>query len=97
MADLSEQIRAKLDSMVDGSGNLQSCAGCEYDCYCQAYVGYQGALLAVLDLHNPVRQGAGAKAWLECAHCQNADWGGPNVDWPCETVEAIAKELGIEG
>jgi hypothetical protein len=83
MPDLDAAIRAKLDDpkQYDENDSGPLIAG----------------LLAVLDLHNPVRQGAGAKVWLECAHCQNADWGGPNVDWPCETVEAIAKELGIEG
>jgi hypothetical protein len=54
MSDVAAAIRAKLDSMVEGSGNLRSCASCEGDCYCQAYVDYQAALLAVLELHRRV-------------------------------------------
>jgi hypothetical protein len=90
--DLDEQIRAKLNSMVEGSANLQSCAGCEYDCNCQAYIGYQAAILAVLDLHkpNPVPGGLGPY----CELCRGGYEG--CEPWPCPTVLAMAKELGIE-
>ena len=53
MSDVAAAIRAKLDSMVEGSGNVRSCAGCEGDCYCQAWIDYQNALAAVLDACAP--------------------------------------------
>lgn len=54
------------------------------------------AVLAVLDLHAANRGSSGAATWADCAHCRNTNWGGPDVPWPCETVEAMAKALGIE-
>lgn len=56
------------------------------------------ALLAVLEVHKRVHVSgySGAKGWDNCASCRNTNWGGPEVDWPCEAVEAIATELGIE-
>lgn len=81
--DLAQQIRAKLDSMVEGSGNLQSCAGCEYDCNCQAYVDYQGALLAVLDITDPDR--GGGHLDCDCPTCVHK-----------RVLVAAAKALGIE-
>lgn len=96
MADLNEQLRSLIahrPSVFPGMARPSEM----YDRYKGWSDRSAAALLAILDLHNPVRQGAGAKVWFECAHCQNASWGGPSVDWPCETVEAIKKELGIEG
>jgi hypothetical protein len=49
------------------------------------------ALIAVLDLHQPQWNGGKRICW----HCVYP-MGGDNVDWPCETVESIAKELGVE-
>lgn len=51
----------------------------------------QGAIIAALDLHKPEWNGGRRICW----HCVYP-MGGDNVDWPCETVEEIAKALGIE-
>jgi hypothetical protein len=97
MSDVAALIRAKLDEMVEDPGKpYQSCAGCEYDCNCQAYIGYQAAILAVLELHKRESDSVGGTVSYCCSHCRDTGWGGPAVDWPCETVETIAKELGIE-
>lgn len=56
------------------------------------------ALLAVLEIHKRehVDGCKGGKGWDNCASCRDTNWGGPEVPWPCETVDAIAKVLGIE-
>jgi hypothetical protein len=53
------------------------------------------ALLAILDLHKPEWNGGTQICW----YCRE---GGPGceaepVAYPCETVRAIAAELGVEG
>lgn len=88
MPDLGELIRVKLKEINEGAeyGNEQAL----------------GVLLdvahAVMELHKPVHVGGykGAKGWDHCSHCRDTNWGGPDVDWPCDTVEAVAKALGIE-
>ncbi len=42
---------------------------------------YSPAMLAVLDIHQPSRDG-----WPECQECEHAD---QLVSWPCSTYEAI--------
>jgi hypothetical protein len=48
------------------------------------------ALLAVLDLHKPEWNGSKQICW----HCVYP-MGGDNVDWPCDTMKAIAAALGV--
>lgn len=83
MADLDTAIRARLDEF------------CESD-MC-AEVG-KAALLAVLDLHKPRSAGVPTKPHImDCSVCLDVgtEWCSP-VGYPCETVEAIAKALGVE-
>lgn len=100
MADMDAAIRAKLDSMVEDAGeSYQSCAGCEGDCNCQAYLDYQSALLAVLDDHAANELG-------DCRRCANWDVYRPacdqgcapvdTVSCPCPTLLAVASALGVE-
>lgn len=78
--DLAAQIRKRLENSDPGWWEGEM----------------KAALLAVLDVHKPERHSIGAKVWHNCASCRDTDWNGPEVPWPCETVEAIAKALGIE-
>lgn len=48
------------------------------------------ALRAVVELHAP-DDGAG---YARCDGCLNA-WG-ESAEWPCSTVQAIARELGVQ-
>lgn len=56
------------------------------------------AVLAVLDLHKPcLRPGRKYEhdpIHYDCDHCQGLGEGGP-VDYPCDTVKAIADALGV--
>lgn len=84
MTDLDAAIRAKLDrqhsTMTIDGEFVGDITG-----------DWQDALLAVLDLHKPGRPGWG------CDHCDTGDVGcNVSNDWPCPTVKAIAKGLGIE-
>jgi hypothetical protein len=85
VADLAALIRVKLGGMIEDPGKpYQSCAGCEYDCNCQAYIGYQTAILAVLD------------AAAVPADELSTDW---RRGYRCaleHTVRAVAAALGIE-
>ncbi|MEB3367390.1 hypothetical protein [Saccharopolyspora mangrovi] len=61
--------------------------------------GYFGdALIAVLDLHEPQGNDSG-EPW--CLVCEDGDgyggiYGGPEeAPYPCDTVRAIARELGV--
>lgn len=58
---------------------------------------------AVVELHAPVALPIlreGLAPWLECGHCVDSlESDGETLahaDWPCETVQAIARELGVE-
>jgi hypothetical protein len=47
------------------------------------------ALRAVLDIHKPVDRGTGP----QCVGCATHV---TFTDWPCRTVLAVARELGVE-
>jgi hypothetical protein len=51
------------------------------------------AVRAVVELHAPVEDSYLASRWLDCRGCDSR---GEHADWPCRTVLAIARELGIE-
>ena len=91
MSGLNTAIRARLTLHDSGEATVPDMR-CAYDCETT-----QAALLAALDLHKPVvgvEESSGGL--LLCAEC------GPGEDehykplWPCPTVGAIAKALGIE-
>ena len=97
MSDVAAAIRAKLDSMVEDPGkSYASCAGCEGDCYCQAWIDYQNALVAVLELWQdpeaiaarPLPDGEVAQAMW---HYDVGRAAGIN-----EALLAVAKALGIQ-
>ena len=58
----------------------------------------RAALLAVLELHQP--NGTRLPECSECHQIANEYEPGPNlaspVDWPCPTVLAVARALGIQ-
>lgn len=92
MADLDAAIRAGIDEAV------QQIKGCDPDTFvAMAADELRDALVAVLDLHSPVAATEEMEVGeLLCA----AD--GPSEDehlmkrYPCPTVRAIAKALGVE-
>ncbi len=51
------------------------------------------ALRAVVELHAPIEQGFAASHWLDCRGCDSRD---EPPDSPCSTVQAIARELGVQ-
>lgn len=89
MPDLDAEIRAKLAVYT---GFAEHVHGEE------VFAPLVDAILAALDVHKPehINGYKGAKGWDNCASCRDTNWGGPDVAWPCETVEAMAKALGIE-
>ena len=50
-------------------------------------------LRVVVELHAPVEDSYAASRWLDCRGCDSR---GEAADWPCTTVRAIARGLGIE-
>jgi hypothetical protein len=91
MTDLLAAIRERLE-IVD-SGDFTTYDGrFVYDCEFP-----QAALFAVLELHRPEPGTLGAVAAV-CAHCREGGSGyeAEPVLYPCDTVKAIAKGLGIE-
>jgi hypothetical protein len=50
---------------------------------------------AVVELHAPVNAGALSEI-LICEGCEPGDDATSCPDWPCSTVQAIARELGVE-
>lgn len=87
MPDPDARIRARLDR----DGEIEDFGDAWED-----YDAARRALLNVLDLHKPRGTTVAAKVVYDCEYCRDTNWGGPDVPWPCETVEAIAKGLGIE-
>lgn len=95
MADLEQRIREKVarrPSVFPGMVRPSE----TYDRYKGWSDRSAAALLAVLDRHKPEPDSMGGRVSYYCANCRDTGWLGPGVDWPCETVEDIAKELGIE-
>lgn len=90
MTDLDAAIRAKLDRIAeqDGDCTLQCGASCASGGYGLAV----DALLALLDLHKPFDPGDGPVCEAELTGV----WAASDPKYPCATVLAIAKALGIE-
>lgn len=87
MTDLDAAIRERLE-IRDTGESTDFDPRFVYDCEL-----VQGAMLAVLELHRP-------EAYSRrpfCAHCRESGIGYEGaVPYPCPTVLAIAKGLGIE-
>lgn len=47
------------------------------------------ALRSIFELHKPIKCNDGC--CVRCAHCYNED--GDFIDYPCQTIQAIEKEL----
>lgn len=77
--------------MVEGTANLQSCAGCEGDCYCTAWIDYQNAITAVLDYLKGYEDETGGDedALME--------WDLGALDLARTLRQKIAEAVGIEG
>jgi hypothetical protein len=86
MTNLDAAIRARLAEYDDSMYRTGSLWGTE---------DMQAALLAVLDLHQPVPFGTylGDRPPTDCSECVAAS--GVNESWPCPTVRAIAAALGV--
>lgn len=54
------------------------------------------ALRAVVELHKPVPRFDHTPDWLVCHGCDMDGYDAEHPPWPCSTVQAIARELGIE-
>lgn len=54
------------------------------------------ALRAVVEVHEPVREG-GTLGYFTCRGCDNGSYAIDSPDWPCSTIQAIARELGVDG
>lgn len=103
MTDLDAAIRAKLNSEgLDGfeSRPCLSVEGCDVNGFDEM----RAALLAVLDLHRPREdewlqvRGLDGTVRRPCRQCSGLGTGGmiTAIYYPCQTVSAIAKGLGIE-
>lgn len=96
MTDLDAAIRERLDGWLD-----DICGRWRDDCPVEGHseaIKMRGALTAALDLHKPRWAGIGSKPHVkDCSVCMDI---GPEIcnptGYPCETVEAIAKQLGLE-
>lgn len=82
MSDLDQQIRARLDEGAAWYDEAQA----------ERAESFAGAIRAVLDLHRP-------HEWIEghfsCDTCAKPDQSDTRQDYPCETVQAIATQLGL--
>jgi len=92
MSDLAEQIRAKVAAVDEIDARY------DYTRAGDAMGQMRDAILAALDVHKPQSANVAAKPHLQdCAVCLDV---GPercdHVGYPCDTVLAIAKGLGIE-
>lgn len=106
MPDLNAALRAKLAGFTNDAC-LGGC-GCEDSrCDVTGFGEMRGALTAVLDLHKQsethvwdVPRDPSGKPRIELnpwCRCQERDGMSlDEVERPCETVRAIAKELGVE-
>lgn len=96
MADPDQQIRELIARRPSHFPGL-SRPGETYDRYKGWSDRSAAALLAVLDQHPPhaVRVPGRADMPVVCEEC-DGEAGTTLVLWPCSTIRAIAKELGIE-
>lgn len=88
MSDLHAQLLAGLrDPMYD-----EGLFGClDTDTIVSSLA---AALRAVVELHAPSRRISGLSGellWIECAGCRD-----DAPAWPCPTIQAIARELGVD-
>lgn len=51
------------------------------------------ALRAVVELHAPKPYFEGRTDWLVCPGCDMSGYDAEHPDWPCSTIQAIAREL----
>lgn len=51
-----------------------------------------GALLAVVELHKPISNWV-YEEFVENHHCSCDEWNEYDMGWPCDTIQAIEKEL----
>jgi len=85
--DIAAEIRARLDQLDEELTSALTYGPVEVP---------MAAVEAVLKLHEPVPLGTylGDVPPLECLECVEA--AGVSAAWPCATVKAIAKALGVD-
>lgn len=92
MSDVATAIRAKLEREYENEACYGGCGTEDCRCNVTGFDEMKAALLAVVDIHTPSELFYGTG--YVCSKCYNGT--DVNLPWPCPTVLAIAKGLGVD-